>query len=219
MPYSEMNPEQQCQLREYVGTAHELFSTVRDSKETMAFAGLAVFLGAVATVLVSHDWPPAYARDRPWLIVSAFSALWLFVAFYLRYQLRRRRWAALRVSGCDWLLAEWLPDSPRAMACEQKVPTWPANPELRLKLFDLLWPLNGAVIAIDPDPSRDRKRGTNPARPRECALHVYPTEIETAWLLAADRGTDALLHERIIHAAGWVGYAAVVARTLLPHSA
>jgi hypothetical protein len=163
----------------------------------MAFAGLAVFLGSVATALVSKDWPPTFAIGHPGLIVVAFSGLWLFVAVYLRYQLRRRRWAALRVAGCDWLLAEWLPESPRAMAQDQKIPTRRAKPTALLLFFDLFWPLKGAVGAINP------------------TLHVYPAEIEDAWLLAADRGTEALWHERIIHFAGWVGYVVVVLRTLL----
>jgi hypothetical protein len=197
MPYSTLTAADQAQLREYTQGALERFSTYRDNRETMAFAGLAVFLGSVATALVSKDWPPTFAIGHPGLIVVAFSGLWLFVAVYLRYQLRRRRWAALRVAGCDWLLAEWLPESPHAMAQDQKTPTRRAEPTLRLLLLDTFWPLKGAVVSIVP------------------TLHVYPAEIEDAWLLAADRGTDTLLHERIIHIAGWVGYAAVVLRTLL----
>lgn len=201
MPYSEMTADQQARTREYVQAAHERFAAFRDNKETMAFAGLAVFLGAVATALVSRDWPPAFAQDRRWLIVGAFSVLWVFVAFYLRYQLRRRRWAALRVAGCDWLLAEWLPDSPRAMRDEPGAPARRRKPGRLLLFVDLAWPLKGSVVAVDPD------------------LRVYPPEIERAWLLAAERSTDALLHERIIHLAGWAGYVAVVLRTLLGQAA
>lgn len=192
-----MTPEQQAQMREYVQAAHERFATFRDNKETMAFAGLAVFFGAVATALASRDWPPAFTHGRPWLIVGAFSVLWAFVAVYLRYQLRRRRWAALRVAGCDWLLAEWLPNSPQAMRSEPESPIRREQPGLLLLFLDLLWPHKRAVVAIDP------------------RLGVYPPEIERAWLLAAERPTDALLHERIIHLAGWIGYTAVVVRTLL----
>jgi hypothetical protein len=197
MPYSTLTPEEQGQLREYVEAAQQRFATFRDNKETMAFAGLGVFLGAAATTLVSRDWPPVFAKEHSGLIVVGFSALWLFVAVYLRYQLRRRRWAALRVSGCDWLLAEWLPESPGAMARDRKTPACRGKPGTLLLFFDLLWPLKSAVVAVDPE------------------LKVYPAEIEVAWRLAADRGTDALLHERIIHLAGWVGYVAVVMRTLL----
>jgi hypothetical protein len=197
MSYSDMTPEQQSHTREYVEAVHARLAAYRDNKETMAFAGLAVFLGVVATALTSRDWPPAFSQNRPWLIVGAFSALWVFVAVYLRYQLRRRRWAAIRVAGCDWLLAEWLPESQHALASEEGNPVRPTKPGSVLLFFDLLWPLKEAVIAVDPK------------------LRVYPVEIERAWVLAATRGTDALLHERIIHVACWVGYVAVLARTLL----
>jgi hypothetical protein len=197
MLYSDMTCEQQTRTREYVQAVHDRLAAYRDNKETMAFAGLAIFFGAVATALASHDWPPAFAQGRPWLIIGAFSSLWVFVAVYLRYQLRRRRWAAIRVAGCDWLLAEWLPDSPHAQASEAENPVRRPKPGPVLLLLDLMWPLKKSVIGIDPK------------------LRVYPHEIERAWVLAGERSTDALLHERIIHFAGWVGYVSVVTRTLL----
>jgi hypothetical protein len=197
MSYADMTASEQTQAWDYVQAVHDRLAAYRDGKETMAFAGLAIFLGAVTTALTSRDWPPTFAQDRPWLVVAAFSILWVFVAVYLRYQLRRRRWAALRVAGCDWLLAEWLPDSPHAMANDERSPAKPAKPGLIILLFDIVWPLKSSVTAVDPEE------------------RVYPEEIERSWVLASKRGTDALLHERLIHIAGWVGYAAVLTRTLL----
>jgi hypothetical protein len=139
---------------------------------------------------------PGYG-NRPWLIIVAFFWLWALVAVYLRYQLRRRRWAAIRVAGFDRLLAEWLPESPHALAREEDNPVRPTKPARPLLFLDLLWPLKDAVIAFDPEE------------------HVYLDEIERAWILVAKSGTDALRHERIIHAAGWVGFGSVVMRTLL----
>jgi hypothetical protein len=197
MSYKDMTVAQQTHTRDYVQAVHDRLAAYRDGKETMAFAGLAIFLGAAATALTSRDWPPTFAQHRPWLVVAAFSILWIFVAVYLRYQLRRRRWAAIRVAGCDWLLAEWLPNSPHALTSEEKSPAKPAKPGPIILLVDIIWPLKGTVTAVDP------KR------------RVYPEEIERSWILAGKRGTDALLHERLIHIAGWVGYAAVLTRTLL----
>jgi hypothetical protein len=197
MSYENMCEKQQTQTRDYLEAVHNRLQTYRDGKETLAFAGLAIFLGAVATALTSKDWPPTFAQHRPLLIVGAFSLLWLFVAVYLRYQLRRRRWAALRVAGCDWLLAEWLPDSPRAMVNEDPSPKRSPKPRTIILLIDIIWPLKSAVIAVDPN------------------QRVYTNEIERSWILASKRGTDALLHERLIHIAGWLGYGLVLARTLL----
>ena len=123
MAYSQKTPAEQEQLRTFLYEALERYSIHRDNKESMAYLGLALFTGAAATALASKDWPPAFAADRPWLIVLGFSTLWFFVVLYLRYQLRRRRWAALRVAGCEWLLAEWLPDSPRALANSDPAPS------------------------------------------------------------------------------------------------
>ena len=149
MSFYDSDPAKQAELRAYVQNVHERFSSYRDNKETMAFAGLAVYLGAVATALASKDWPPAFAVSRPWLVTGAFSMLWLFVAFYLRYQLPLRRWAAFRVAGCDWLLAEWLPESPRAMKDATPAARQP-KASTSLLALDLLWPMRNSVTAIDP---------------------------------------------------------------------
>jgi len=83
------------------------------------------------------------------------------------------------------------------MANEDSRPAKRAKPGFLVLLFDCVWPLKHAVVAVDSK------------------LRVYPEEIERSWVLAAKRGTDALLHERIIQVAGWVGYVAVLTRTLL----
>jgi len=197
MPYSTLSVDEQQQLRDYVFAVHDRFADFRDSKEAMVFAGLAVFLGAVSTARASRDWPPVFAQGRPLLVILAFAVLWLLVAVCLRYQLRHRRWAALRVAGCDWLLAEWLPDSPHAMAAASSPPARPRNPSSLVLAFDVVWPLRRAVAAIDPQ------------------LKVYPTDIENSWLRAAERSTAALSLEYVIHAAGWIGLVAVGLRTWL----
>jgi hypothetical protein len=196
MAYADLSPSDKEQVRDYVHAAHERFADLRDSKETMAFAGLAVFLGAVSTALASRDWPPEFAQHRPWLVLLAFAILWLLVAVYLRYQLRMRRWAALRVAGCDWLLAEWLPDSPQAMSKLKDRPDRPPEPSYLLLALDVVVPLRRAVVAIDPTKT------------------VYPPEIEESWLRAAERPTKTLSLEYIIHAAGWIGFFSVCLRTL-----
>jgi len=206
MAYSQKTPGEQEQLRTFVYDALDRYSSYRDNKESMAYVGLTLFTGAVATALASKDWPPAFAANRPWLIILAFTLLWFFVILYLRYQLRRRRWAALRVAGCEWLLAEWLPDSPNAMAKGGVAPSRETQRvSLLVKIVDHILPLSHSVAVIKPE-----------------VPPVYPAEIEDAWLRAEagkGRGTDALIHEWLIHLAGWVAYAAVViaALGLVPH--
>lgn len=188
-------PDAREQFRMFVTNELQRYSGFRDHKETMAYAGIALFTGAAATLLTSKDWPPQFAENNPWLIVSAFTLLWLFVIVYLRYQLRRRRWAALRVAGCERLLCKWLLDPPQA---GPSPPTSYGKPKasLRLRLVDYIWPLKCSVRVFDTE------------------VRVYPAELQRSWLDAEPRGSDALFHERIIHSAGWVAYLAVIARTL-----
>jgi len=196
MPNGEDMPTGQEVLREFVLNALQRYSSYRDNKETMAYAGLALFTGATGTALIAKDWPPAVAQNNPWMIIVAFTFLWFVVIVYLRFQLRRRRWAAFRVAGCEWLLCEWLPGSPKALASEKDPITRESQAiSWHRRFVDHIWPLKHSVGVIAPE------------------KHVYPPELENSWIRAERRGSDALFHERIVHGAGWVAYAAVTVRT------
>jgi hypothetical protein len=175
-------------LKEFAYASLERYSEIRDHKETMAYAGIALFVGATASALVSNDWPPSgWGSSKDILAFLALTGVWILVLWYVRFQLRRRRWAALRVSGCDWLLASWLSGSPLpsdkhwTTEVDRK-----RQPSRYLRRIDFFWPMDHAVAATDP------------------RVKVYPTALEQAWLKAEVRGTDALEHERLIHAAGWL---------------
>lgn len=66
--YASAGPAEQSHLHSYVESMLEHFWAFRESKENFAVAATAVFLGAVATALVSRDWPPEFAQARPGLI-------------------------------------------------------------------------------------------------------------------------------------------------------
>ncbi len=89
------------------------YASYHSHKESVAFAGLILFTSAGGAALVSDNWPPVAwgARSEIWALL-AITALWLGVLAYLRFQLRCRRWAALRVAGCELLLAEWIVSPP-----------------------------------------------------------------------------------------------------------
>jgi len=198
MPYEALNGEAKKQLQEFVSQALARYVTYHDAKENMALAGITLFLAAGATILVAKDWPSSFLSGTGSISIIALSLVWLLVSLYLRFQLRRRRWAALRVAGCEWLLAEWLPDSPKALANQSDMAV-KRRPGWFIRAVDVAWPLKAAVAVMKPDtPSQ-----------------VYPKEIEEAWLKAEWRGTEALSHERLIHFVGWVTYFAMVARTLI----
>jgi hypothetical protein len=48
---------------------------------------------------VSDKWPPAdWGGYKKTLAFSTLSLAWIAMLFYLRFQLRRRRWAALHMA-------------------------------------------------------------------------------------------------------------------------
>jgi hypothetical protein len=60
---SGFSDDEKARIRTYADAELNRFSTIRDTKETMAFSGLLVHLGAIAAVLVSKDWLLPYAKD------------------------------------------------------------------------------------------------------------------------------------------------------------
>src|SRR5437870_118734 len=91
----------------FVRDLHDRYATYHGHKESMAFTGLTLFTGAAGAALMAEEWPPAAWGNHGWAwAFLAATALWLSVLAYLRFQLRRRRWAALRVAGCERVLAE-----------------------------------------------------------------------------------------------------------------
>ena len=176
------------------------YASYHNHKESMAYTGLTLFTGAGGAALVSDNWPPVAwgAHADTWALL-AITALWFGVLAYLRFQLRRRRWAALRVAGCDRLLAKWVVSSPSDadLAPTDRIPI---GSICFVRCVDFFWPLKAAVLVMK-DPSKK-----NPA--------MYPSALVDAWVNQENNGTDALLHERLIVLAGWVLYLVVVLFTV-----
>ena len=184
-------------LRQFVSSEMERYSNLRDHKETMAYAGLALYMGAAGSALVSENWPPVWGGHSKLLAVIAITLLWVVVRLYLRYQLRRRRWAQLRVAGCEWLLVSWLPRAPKQEDPKEKLAASGKQAPLWVHMVDFLWPLKRGVGALDR------------------SMNVYPPELERAWTDAERHGTDVLKHEWLIQAALWLLYAAWLAKTVV----
>jgi hypothetical protein len=176
------------------------YESYHDHKESMAFTGLTLFTGSAGAALVSEAWPPSWGSHSTLLAVAAVTALWLGILVYLRFQLRRRRWAALRIAGCERVLARWIlsPPSDAELSPRRRDPF---NVSWCVSYMDLLWPQKAAVLAMEPTSEDD------PA--------TYPSALVDAWLRQEKRGTAALKHERLITFAGWVMYLTVVVYTVI----
>src|SRR5438552_1699848 len=80
-------------------------------KEYLSYLGYVVYLGAASTILLSENgkWPPPseiWGSHNTELAIAAIIGLWAFAFFYLRFELRRRRWAAMRLAGCEHVLVK-----------------------------------------------------------------------------------------------------------------
>lgn len=163
-------------------------------KEGMAYAGLALWVGAAGAALVATDWPPTWVTGRPHGSVEylvAISGVWALMLTFLRWQLTRRRWAAIQVAGLERYLARlaW-PDRPRINVPVDKREFWGAK---------FLWALAGLprtmkVVADVCD-------------------NVYPEDLREEWEYQRGEGTGATDHEHLVFAAGWTLFVLLVFRT------
>ncbi len=160
------------------------YRSYHNHKESMAYAGITLYAGAALASLFSAKWPPAWGGQSKCLATVAVLALWLVVLVFLRFQLHRRRWAALRSAGAERLLADWIqvPPSEEDLAYRQ------AESKRDPKGWFLDWfiPQEGSVLAVGVE------------------HQVYPKCFVDAWLRQEERGTDAILHERLIVVSGWL---------------
>ena len=166
-------------------------------KEGAAYAGITLFAGVAGAAAVSSAWPPQWGKYTTFLAVIAASLLWFTVLRFLRFQLTRRRWAALRVAACERLLAAWVQTEPSAEA----LTTSPSTTRPPISLCDCvanhLWGTKDAVRAVDTVES------------------VYPSALVNELLAQETRGTDALKHERLILLCGWALYVVLIIATML----
>jgi hypothetical protein len=136
----------------------------------MAYAGLAVFAGLVGAVMVSSDWSPkAWGPHARCLALTALTLVWDLVLAYLRFQLRRRRWAALRLSGCERVLAKWATNklSPEQLKPKERTP----GPDMKwwVRVVDfVICPLKCSIRAVE---------NLNPTSPNP----LYPAILVAAW--------------------------------------
>lgn len=175
-----------------VTTLHDHYARYHDHKESMAYAGFTLYLGIVGAALFSDKWPPK--PHSYWPVVEVL-LLWAGVLVYLKFQLIRRRWAALRQAGCERLLARWATKDPTATdtqlwTTESRLPT-----SLWLKVTDWVVPRRAAVTAVKTDQT------------------VYPRVLVEEWKDRQVEGTTAILHERLIVISGWILFFALLYRT------
>lgn len=185
------SPERQQSAREFVQSSLVRYSTYHAHKETMAYGGFTVFAGAVTAALVSNAWPPAWGPFTPTLAPAAALIAFGLTLAYLRFQLHRRRWAALRSAGCEKVLAIWLQHAPTTAELRTRKPPDSPTASLAKRLADFVWPRHDSIRAVE----------TGTTRVGDTDAPIYPTVLVDAW---TDASTKALIHERLLIGAAWV---------------
>lgn len=195
-----MTPEER--VADFARTHFDVYSSYHAHKEAMAYGGLTIFAAVVGAVIINENWPPkvwgSYSRT---IALFAITVLWAAVLAFLRFQLRNRRWAALRMAGCEHILAMWASSQLKPEHCEPAHRKSASHRPLSVRVIDfLLWPLKDGVRGI-----QSPKNDSEPA--------LYPAIVVTEWETQEQRGTNALRNERVLHAIAWLGYASLMIRT------
>ena len=172
-------------------------ASYHQSKESMAYAGITLFGAIAVSATISNVWPPDWGNYTLPLTFLAFSLLWLAFLIFLRFQLTRRRWAALRVAGCERLLAAWIQGLPSDDDLNLDQIEKRKDPNIAVVFANFFWGSKDAVLAVK----------THEA--------VYPKVLVKFWCDQEEKGTDALKHERLILICGWTFYAATIISTWL----
>lgn len=184
-------------VQAWVQALLDRYAAYHQHKEGAAYAAITLFAGIAGAAAVSSAWPSDWGRYTTVLAILVATLLWTAVLTFLRFQLTRRRWAALRVAGCDRLLAAWLQKGPSDVGLAPGAPISRPPVTCPSLVANCLWGSKYAVHAVDTSES------------------VYPSALVTAWVDQETRGTDALKHERLVLAAGWVLYAALVVTAIV----
>lgn len=172
-------------------------ATYHQHKESAVYAGITLFAGVAGAGTISGTWPPDWGRYSVPLALGAVTLLWLVVLMFLRFQLTRRRWAALRVAACERLLAAWIQDQPSDEALAYSPSTSRPPPSLCDTVANWAWGCKAAVRAVDT------------------AQSTYPSALVNELLDQERRGTDALIHERLILLTGWALYGILILTVLV----
>lgn len=95
-------------------------NSYQSHKETMAHAGLLVMIAVVGGIVSFKQWPPQWVPvlqvpfEQQTIAVLICVLLWFMIHLYIRWQLRRRRWAAFVYNGAVRAVAQWLRRDPTA---------------------------------------------------------------------------------------------------------
>lgn len=181
-----------AEARRFVELLLDQYNKYHDHKETMAYSAFALYAAAFAWLLVSKEWPPHWPSPLPIVTVAA---AWLLALWFIGWQLKNRRLAAIRTAAAERLLASWLTKPPSS----QDLAPWRdpiKQPGMKRHLLGFLCPPLAPLGQAD------------------LADSSYPGALVSLWLQQnAGRGTGARRNEVILTVAIWLLFVAVALKT------
>jgi len=152
-------------------------------KENMAYAGTALFVTGFIGALVSPNLWPLHLTNYHCLN-STLSLIFVVIAWfvfmvYLRFELRGRRWAAIRLAAAEDVLVFWSCRHPTVDDLEPESTNKTRDEEFLL--FQFIWP--SPSMSIDPDNN---------------IMKVLPKSFAKALKERAEKGSPAVKHERLL---------------------
>lgn len=107
--------EQAKRARQFLSDFYAKEHTYHHHKENMAYAGIALQITIFAGAVFLPKWPPKWLGSATCTLVSllALIILWSLTVIYIRWQLRRRRRASIRVGAVERLMAKWILKNPK----------------------------------------------------------------------------------------------------------
>lgn len=163
-------------------------------KEQLAIAGITFQVSIFGAALISKEWPPDFLYN-PWSSMALTTFAWLLILFYLKWQLRKRRWASLRIAATERLLAKWITVPPTT----EDLKTLPQQAGLKiplsLLLLDYIIPVRSITSAVDVSES------------------VYPAALVISLKEQEGKKMGAIEQERFIVLVGWFLWLALLIRT------
>jgi hypothetical protein len=170
------------------------YNKYHDHKETMAYSAFALYAAAFAWLLVSKEWPPDWPAPMP---VVTVAAAWLLALWFIGWQLKNRRLAAIRTAAAERLLASWVTRPPSS----DDLAPWKGSIERPSRL--------GHLVGFLCPPLA-------PLGHADLADSNYPGALVSLWLQqSAGRGTGATRNEVILTVAIWLLFLAVAVKTWL----
>ena len=202
--------------RRYVGYMQQ--------KEYLAYLGFVIYLTAASTILLFEKgkWPPPnWGSYKAWFAFAAILGFSALAFLYLRFELHRRRWAAMRLAGCERVLVKLATGDLSADAWKTHTRN-DARPPPTDSMAAYAMAKN--TFATAKNTFAAAKKAARPSRRRN-AVHFcvglliplketvkvleptsqYPKIFVDVWLKQEDElGTSAVLHERLIMITGWI---------------